>query len=111
MLSILRSPLVSSFDGPQPANSGRANRRPNRERFNVMDSQLITTARRRQTTSVTLSVGARMARPRPRDYMPAKERAMDACQHLHAIRDAVPSSDVSMECLQNGDSWVHLRMC
>ena len=36
---------------------------------------------------------------------------MDACQHLHAIRDVEPTSDGCLECLQTGDSWVHLRLC
>ena len=34
-----------------------------------------------------------------------------ACTHLDQIRDVTPNSDGCEECLQTGDSWVHLRVC
>ena len=33
------------------------------------------------------------------------------CTHLDQIIEVVPSSDGCEECLQKGDSWVHLRLC
>lgn len=33
------------------------------------------------------------------------------CTHLDQIRDVAPGSDGCEECLQTGDSWVHLRLC
>ena len=36
---------------------------------------------------------------------------MQACTHLDQITDAKPSADGCEECLQTGDTWVHLREC
>jgi len=33
------------------------------------------------------------------------------CSHLDSIRDVTPSAAGCEECLQTGDSWVHLRLC
>lgn len=33
------------------------------------------------------------------------------CTHLDQIRPVVPSSEGCQECLDLGDTWVHLRMC
>jgi uncharacterized UBP type Zn finger protein len=33
------------------------------------------------------------------------------CSHLDSIRDVTPSAAGCEECLQTGDSWVHLRIC
>ena len=33
------------------------------------------------------------------------------CAHLEYIRDVAPSGNGCKECLEMGDSWVHLRMC
>lgn len=33
------------------------------------------------------------------------------CEHMDQIRDVTPSSDVCEECLELGDTWVHLRIC
>lgn len=33
------------------------------------------------------------------------------CTHLDQIIEVVPSADGCEECLQMGDSWVHLRLC
>jgi len=33
------------------------------------------------------------------------------CTHLEQIRDVQPSAQSCEECLQTGDSWVHLREC
>ncbi len=42
---------------------------------------------------------------------PTKEDAMIACTHLDQIQDLKPATHVCNECVQLGDSWVHLRMC
>jgi uncharacterized UBP type Zn finger protein len=36
---------------------------------------------------------------------------MAACQHLDHIDVVTPSGDGCKECLEVGDSWVHLRLC
>ncbi len=33
------------------------------------------------------------------------------CTHLDQINDVEPSADGCEECLQIGDTWVHLREC
>jgi len=33
------------------------------------------------------------------------------CTHLDQIRDVEPSADGCEECLQMGDTWMHLREC
>ena len=33
------------------------------------------------------------------------------CPHLDEIRNVTPSSDGCLECLEMGDTWVHLRLC
>ena len=33
------------------------------------------------------------------------------CTHLYQIQDVEPSADGCEECLQIGDTWVHLRKC
>ena len=33
------------------------------------------------------------------------------CAHLDQIRDVTPSANGCEECLQTGDTWVHLREC
>jgi uncharacterized UBP type Zn finger protein len=35
----------------------------------------------------------------------------ETCEHVKLIRDVVPSGDGCQECLEAGDTWVHLRMC
>jgi uncharacterized UBP type Zn finger protein len=37
--------------------------------------------------------------------------AAPACSHLATIRDVIPSGDGCRECLLDGSSWVHLRLC
>ncbi len=37
--------------------------------------------------------------------------AQRACTHVDSIRDLEPETHVCAECLAQGDSWVHLRMC
>ncbi len=34
-----------------------------------------------------------------------------ACTHLAMIRDVTPGTDGCEECLEIGDTWVHLRLC
>ena len=33
------------------------------------------------------------------------------CTHLDEIKDVTPSAEGCEECLQMGESWVHLREC
>ena len=33
------------------------------------------------------------------------------CTHLDQIRDVAPRTEGCEECLQMGDTWVHLRLC
>ena len=33
------------------------------------------------------------------------------CAHLNLIEDVTRASDGCEECLQSGDTWVHLRLC
>jgi uncharacterized UBP type Zn finger protein len=34
-----------------------------------------------------------------------------ACEHVQNLKDVQPSGNGCVECLQMGDSWVHLRLC
>ncbi len=36
---------------------------------------------------------------------------MQTCTHLDQIREVKPSAEGCEECLQMGDTWVHLREC
>ncbi|HEX7104055.1 MAG TPA: UBP-type zinc finger domain-containing protein [Nitrolancea sp.] len=36
---------------------------------------------------------------------------MDTCEHVDQIQEVTPSGDGCKECLEMGDSWVHLRVC
>jgi hypothetical protein len=36
---------------------------------------------------------------------------MADCSHLEQVRAVHPGSSGCQECLQTGDSWVHLRIC
>lgn len=36
---------------------------------------------------------------------------MATCQHLDQIQAVVPSANGCEECLETGDTWVHLRLC
>ncbi|MFQ6103045.1 MAG: ubiquitin carboxyl-terminal hydrolase 14 [Candidatus Glassbacteria bacterium] len=33
------------------------------------------------------------------------------CSHLDQAQDVTPSMDGCEECLESGDTWVHVRMC
>ena len=33
------------------------------------------------------------------------------CTHLDQVHDVAPRTEGCEECLQMGDTWVHLRMC
>jgi uncharacterized UBP type Zn finger protein len=33
------------------------------------------------------------------------------CVHIKNIREVIPSAYGCQECLKNGDTWVHLRLC
>jgi uncharacterized UBP type Zn finger protein len=41
--------------------------------------------------------------------MPAAQS--DGCSHLNQIKLTHPSVHVCKECVDRGDTWVHLRMC
>jgi uncharacterized UBP type Zn finger protein len=36
---------------------------------------------------------------------------MKGCQHVEPVQYVVPSGTGCKECLEMGDTWVHLRMC
>ena len=38
-------------------------------------------------------------------------RSTQQCTHLDQIRDVTPDAEGCEECLQMGDTWVHLREC
>jgi len=38
-------------------------------------------------------------------------RRSSKCTHLDQIREVKPNTDGCEECLQLGDTWVHLRLC
>ncbi len=38
-------------------------------------------------------------------------RTHQQCTHLNLIEDVTPSDDGCKECLEMGDTWVHLRLC
>ena len=38
-------------------------------------------------------------------------RSTPQCTHLDLVNDATPSAQGCEECLQMGDTWVHLREC
>jgi hypothetical protein len=38
-------------------------------------------------------------------------RSTPQCTHLDEINDVIPSAEGCEECLQMGDTWVHLREC
>jgi uncharacterized UBP type Zn finger protein len=46
-----------------------------------------------------------------RNLLPWFLRRGKECSHLELIRDVTPSSQGCQECLQLGDTWVHLRLC
>lgn len=33
------------------------------------------------------------------------------CSHLDQAQDVTPSMDGCEECIESGDTWVHVRMC
>ncbi len=33
------------------------------------------------------------------------------CEHVKELHDVTPSGNGCVECLQMGDTWVHLRLC
>src|SRR5579883_3387536 len=40
-----------------------------------------------------------------------KETEMAECSHLDQIQEVTPSGNGCKECLEMGDTWVHLRLC
>jgi uncharacterized UBP type Zn finger protein len=48
---------------------------------------------------------------RLRRLLPWFLRRGAGCSHLTLIQDVSPSAEGCEECLQLGDSWVHLRLC
>ena len=39
------------------------------------------------------------------------EKPETKCTHLNTIVEVVPSGEGCLECLEMGDTWVHLRLC
>ena len=37
--------------------------------------------------------------------------AATGCEHLNQVRKVTPSGKGCQECLQSGDTWMHLRLC
>lgn len=35
----------------------------------------------------------------------------ELCKHAQDLQDVTPSGNGCVECLEMGDSWVHLRLC
>ncbi len=35
----------------------------------------------------------------------------EPCSHLDEVKNVPPKTDGCQECLEMGDSWVHLRLC
>src|SRR3569833_1811444 len=58
-----------------------------------------------------------MSRQRPAQYLDRMEQTWTPqpgadCEHLNAIRDVDPGDIEGCEdCLREGSSWVHLRLC
>ena len=40
-----------------------------------------------------------------------EERASSACSHQEQTKVVTPEADVCLECVAQGDTWVHLRVC
>ena len=40
-----------------------------------------------------------------------EERRSDACTHQEQTKVVTPEADVCLECVAQGDTWVHLRVC
>ena len=40
-----------------------------------------------------------------------EERRSDACTHQERTKVVTPEADVCLECVAQGDTWVHLRVC
>lgn len=38
-------------------------------------------------------------------------RIAEKCKHLAQIQDVTPSAEGCEDCLEIGDTWVHLRLC
>ena len=39
------------------------------------------------------------------------EKADTKCTHLDQIQEVTPNGEGCLECLELGDTWVHLRLC
>jgi Zn ribbon nucleic-acid-binding protein len=65
------------------------------------------------TTAWRMPCGARGSTGQTRSVQNQhNERSfMQTCTHLDQIRDVEPSAEGCEECLQMGDTWVHLREC
>lgn len=35
----------------------------------------------------------------------------ELCEHVSGLHDVIPGGNGCQECLQSGDTWVHLRLC
>ncbi len=39
------------------------------------------------------------------------QRQNEACAHTHEAQAVTPHTNGCQECLESGDTWVHLRLC
>jgi uncharacterized UBP type Zn finger protein len=46
-----------------------------------------------------------------RCIQPTSIRRARTCEHVKLIQDVTPSGEGCKECLEMGDTWVHLRLC
>ena len=42
---------------------------------------------------------------------PAPQAEPEGCTHMNMVKVVSPSGEGCQECLEMGDTWVHLRMC
>lgn len=47
----------------------------------------------------------------PVSLRPGAAQNQSQCGHMAAVGSVTPNSSGCEECLQSGDSWVHLRVC
>lgn len=53
-----------------------------------------------------MSIGQKVKR-----MLPWFLRSGEECEHVEMIQAVTPGAEGCEECLQIGDSWVHLRLC
>jgi len=63
------------------------------------------------TYAKTLVEGARDDAYESGSNTSEEDHMATACSHLGMIREVTPSGNGCKECLEMGDTWVHLRLC